>query len=109
MAGMSGKPRGAVRMGQPFTFRFMPSELLRWKADAARKGRKFSAHVRIALDAELERSETVVSVKEREPDPVSEAVRMRGATPFERVFSGSSGCPADVSRGVRCRLCHKIH
>lgn len=104
---MSGKPRGQERMGQPVSIRFEPQELVRWKADAARKGRKLSEHVRVALNRELMDTPAVVTVRERAPDPlVPELTALRGVPPAGRV---SSGCPADVSKGVRCRLCHKIH
>lgn len=95
--------------------RCRPEDALRWKADAARAGFRFSDYVRAALDSAGGR---VPSVSPRAKDPalaaVKEAVPQRVATPRragdrpDRPVS-SSACPGDVSRGVRCRLCQKVH
>jgi hypothetical protein len=119
---MEIKPRGRPVVGEGHTERLIarcqPKELIRWKADAVRAGRRFSAHVRFALNQEHRRlggdevvAARVVPVEIRVP-PAEEVqeVRIRGQGPSDRVSSGpSSGCPADVSKGVRCRLCKKIH
>lgn len=113
-----------------FLTRAEPGQIIRWKADAARAGEtNFSAYVRQALD---ERGKRVPVREPEKPAGAVEAVervavRTVAAPSGVRVGAVQSSdveqqrqrarelaqkdgrCTADTTKGVRCRLCGKIH
>lgn len=107
-------------------------DVIRWKADAKRQGKTFSAWVRECLNAGGKRlnGEKGVAGQQNKPriatTPVPE-VRTMTEVGTGRLGTVSSSqveverqrarelaqrtgkCTADVERGVRCRLCGKLH
>lgn len=118
-------------MDKTYLLRLSEADYVRWRADAARRGLKFSEWIRQALNEGSGRA-----VKERKPasPPVREpeaasvgvgpieqvAIPAGRAVPSPQGFTAlraqaqdlaarSGKCTADVARGTRCKLCGKIH
>lgn len=110
-----------------YLFRMSQADYVRWRADAYRQGKKLSEWMRECLNAgggRIQPARAEPAVKERPTEPLREpgepvAVGRLGtvqSSSFEterqraRELAQENGkCTADVTKGVRCRLCSKYH
>lgn len=97
------------------------SKLLRWKADAERAGMPFSAWVRDCMEAGSRR------LHGQQGAAVTNGQRLQHRTPVRQVrvdpemrvlpkevarslSQGADGrCMADAPRGMRCKVCGRVH
>lgn len=110
-----------------FIFRCSETDLLRWKADAERAGMSMGAWIRHCLNkvggripiAKVEVAEREQVEQPRQREAVEVGMGRVGAVQSSdveqerqraRALAQRHGrCTADVTRGVRCRLCGKMH
>lgn len=117
------------KMDGIFATRAFKKDIVRWKREAKARGMRFGVWVRMALDEQAMRGDPRGNPVARTPEVVGsvgggrvEEVRATVAGPVRSLDSFERGrelarelaqkdgrCTADVTKGVRCRLCGKIH
>jgi hypothetical protein len=112
-----------------FATRAYEKDIRRWKREAKARGMRYGVWVRLALDEACKRGDPRANPVARAPEVVgvvgggrTEETRVAVAGPVRSLDSYERGrdvarelaqkegrCTADVTKGVRCRLCGKTH
>lgn len=114
-------------MTKKYLLQMTDAEDLAWRAAAARQGLTFAGYIRLCLTTQgarplpvhqppVARVEGSVSAGRAEPQVAKGRVATVDSSEFRRVREEAremalrdGKCTADVSKGMRCKLCGKIH